>query len=263
MPVISTRRYSSTGSTYLTPSATTSSVGNYRSSYSSSSTTASSSSTGRYNLGDSSSSSYPSYRSGLLSSRTASGTGTYSSRYDDDKKSTLSTRIGVSRDSDYSRNSADKTLPPKPPSTTTPSSSASHYLSKRSLSRTRDQTDATSDVGSSSKSDPYNTYRAARTSLIMSDQDFYEKYSPSRYMTKYELSRSRSLSEAAAPSSRQSKEKETSPSSSSTTSSKPPTHTPKSEVNYFTYYFIINSVFIFRNCTSFSFLLLFDFLRFN
>ena len=245
MPVISTRRYSSTGSTYLTPSATTSSVGNYRSSYSSSSTTASSSSSSRYNLGDSSSSSYPSYRSGLLSSRTASGSGTYSSRYDDDKKSTLSTRIGVSnsRDSDYSRNSADKTLPPKPPSTTTPSSSASHYLSKRSLSRTRDQTDATSDVGSSSKSDPYNTYRAARTSLIMSDQDFYEKYSPSRYMTKYELSRSRSLSEAAAPSSRQSKEKETSPSSSSTTSSKPPTHTPKSEVNYFTYYFIINSVF--------------------
>lgn len=235
MPVISTRRYSSTGSTYLTPSATTSSVGNYRSSYSSSSTTASSSSTGRYNLGDSSSSSYPSYRSGLLSSRSASGSGTYSSRYDDDKKSTLSTRIGVStsRDSDYSRNSADKTLPPKPPSTTTPSSS--HYLSKRSLSRTRDQTDATSDVGSSSKSDPYNTYRAARTSLIMSDQDFYEKYSPSRYMTKYELSRSRSLSEAAAPSSRQSKEKEKemSPSSSSTTSSKPPTHTPKSEVNYF------------------------------
>lgn len=126
MPVTSTRRYSS--SSYLTPSTTTSpSVGSYRSSYSSTSTSSSKdlpSSTSRYNFGDSS---YRStYRSSLTSgiSSTSGTTGSYRSRYDfddaDKKKysssstagSSLSTRIGVSKTSSSNSRYNSDTLPP-------------------------------------------------------------------------------------------------------------------------------------------------------
>lgn len=244
MPVISSRRYSS--SSYLTPSTTTSSsVGSYRSNYSSlSSTTNSSSSkdlptsTSRYNFGDSSyrSSYRPSLTSGISSSGT---TGSYRSRYDYDDKdkskttstsssSSLSTRIGVSKTSSSSNRYNSDTLPPLPPTASSSSSSVTnahtYAHSKRSLSRSRDQKDSgdSNGVGSSSvKSDRSNGSRMS----LMSDLDFYEKYSPSRYMTKYELSRSRSLSEAAPTPTR-----DKSPSSSKSLNNDTPTHTPKCEV---------------------------------
>lgn len=226
MPVTSTRRYSN--SSYLTPSSTTSSsVGSYRSSnYSSISSSSSSAikdlppSSSRYNFGDSSR--YSTYRSSLSSgvSSTTGTTGSYRSRYDfddADKKlstgsSTLSTRIGVSKTSSSRFNS--DTLPPLPPS----SSSAHTYHSKRSLSRSRDlkENGENGSVGSSKNGDRTN----GKLSL-MNDLDFYEKYSPSRYMTKYELSRSKS--EAT-----QTPTRDKSPSSSKSVNDTP--HTPKCEV---------------------------------
>lgn len=240
MPVISTRRYSS--SSYLTPSSTTSStIGSYRSNYSSTSSSSTSkdlpTSTSRYNFG--SDSGYrSSYRSSLTSSSltsTSNGTtGSYRSRYDfdDDKKkysssstsgssSSLSTRIGVSKTS--SRFNSD-TLPPLPPTASSSSVTNAHnYVSKRSLSRSRDQNDSgeSNGVGSSKNGD--RSITNGKLSL-MNDLDFYEKYSPSRYMTKYEISRSRSLSEAAPTPTR-----DKSP-ASNTTNNDTPTHTPKSEV---------------------------------
>lgn len=227
MPVISSRRYSS--STYLTPSTTTSSsVGSYRSNYSSTSTSTSRdlpSTTSRYNFNDTS---YRStYRPSLTSnSGISSSTSSYRSRYDydetDKKKytpsSSLSTRIGVSS----SRYNSD-TLPPLPPTASSSSSvtnqnNAHNYaLSNRSLSRSRDQNDSgeSNGVGSAKNGD-----RSGGKVSLMNDLDFYEKYSPSRYMTKYELSRSRSLSETAPTPTR-----DKSPSNIET-----PTHTPKSEV---------------------------------
>lgn len=202
MPVVSTRRYSNS---YLTPSSTTStSVGSYRSNYSSFSSTTNSSLnkdsspiTSRYNFGDTS---YRAYRPSLLSSGISSTTGTsgsYRSRFDTESSS-LSTRIGVSRTSSSSSNSRfnSDTLPPLPPtasssSSVTNSNNAHNYVpSQRSLSRTQDLKDLDRE---STRSDRTNGSRLS----LMSDSDFYEKYSPSRYMTKYELSRSRSLSETA------------------------------------------------------------------
>lgn len=244
MPVISTRRYSS--SSYLTPSSTTSSsVGSYRSSYSSSTNTSSSKdlpSSSRYNFGDSSYRS-TAYRSSLTSSgisSTSGTTGSYRSRYDfddSDKKkystssslgsgSTLSTRIGVSKIGSSRFNS--DTLPPLPPSASSSSSlvtnAHTYGHSKRSLSRSRDQNDSgeSNGVGSSKNGDRSCTNGKL---ALMNDLDFYEKYSPSRYMTKYELSRSRSLSEAA-----QTPTRDKSPSSSNTVNNDTPTHTPKCEV---------------------------------
>lgn len=240
MPVISTRRYSSS---YLTPSTnTSSSIGSYRSNYSSTSSSSTSkdlpSTSSRYNFG--SDSGYRStYRSSLTSnslSSTSNGTtGSYRSRYDfddSDKKkysssstagsSSLSTRIGVSKTS--SRFNSD-TLPPLPPTASSSSVTNAHnYVSKRSLSRSRDQNDSgeSNGVGASKNGDRSMTN--GKLSL-MNDLDFYEKYSPSRYMTKYEISRSRSLSEAAPTPTR-----EKSPSSSNTINNDTPTHTPKSEV---------------------------------
>lgn len=230
MPVISTRRYSNS---YLTPSSTTSStVGSYRSNYSSFSSTSNSSSnkdsspiTSRYNFGDTS---YRSYRPSLISSgiSTSGTSGSYRSRYDTDSSS-LSTRIGVSRTSSSRFNS--DTLPPLPPtasssSSVTNSNNAHNYVpSQRSLSRSQDHKDSdreSNGVGST-KSDRSNGSRLS----LMNDLDFYEKYSPSRYMTKYELSRSRSLSETAPTHTR-----DKSPSSSNSISNDTQPDTPKSEV---------------------------------
>jgi hypothetical protein len=244
MPVISTRRYSSS---YLTPSSTTSSsIGSYRSNYSSTSSTSASkdlpSSSSRYNFGSDSSyrSTYrSSLTSGSLSSSTNGTTGSYRSRYDfddgDKKKyeskyssstagssSSLSTRIGVSKTS--SRFNSD-TLPPLPPTASSSSVTNAHnYVSKRSLSRSRDQNDSGESNGVGSTKNGDRSATNGKLSL-MNDLDFYEKYSPSRYMTKYEISRSRSLSEAAPTPTR-----DKSPSSSNTANNDTPTHTPKSEV---------------------------------
>lgn len=237
MPVTSSRRYSSS---YLTtPSSTLSSSGGYRSNYSSySSTTTSSSSkdlptsTSRYNFSDTSTSYRPtSYRSSLTSgiSSTSGTTGSYRPRYDfdDDKyktssSSSLSTRIGVSKTSRFNSD----TLPPLPPTASSSSSSSvtnnahTYAHSKRSLSRSRDLNESDS-VGSARNGDRTN----GKLSL-MNDLDFYEKYSPSRYMTKYEISRSRSLSEAA-----QTPTRDKSPASStSSINNDTPTHTPRSEI---------------------------------
>ena len=218
MPVISTRRYSS----YLTSSTTPSSssgVGSYRSTSSSSTTLPSSTSRYSYGSSSSSSSSSSSYRS------------SYISRYDFDennnstKRSTdsLSTRIGVSSKNSLgtSRYTSD-TLPPLPPSSS--SITSSPYVSKRAFSRVRDS--VTSDSGISSTSSETNG-SSGKLSL-MDDLDFYEKYSPSRYMTKYEVARARSHSDAGTtlPS------RETTSPASSTTSLNviSSTHTPKSEV---------------------------------
>jgi hypothetical protein len=222
MPVLSTRRYSSS---YLTPSSSSSSsVGTYRSNYSSlSSSNASSTkdttpSTSRYNYGESSyrSTYRPSYTSGI--STGSSSTSSYRSRYDyedSDKtksysSSTLSSRIGVSN---------IDTLPPLP--RTTSSVTTHNYAhSNRSLSRSRDQKEP-GYVGSSKNSDRSSTCNGKLS--LMNDLDFYEKYSPSRYMTKYELSRS--LSEASpAPTS------DASSSLSSLKNNETQSHTPKSEV---------------------------------
>lgn len=182
MPVISTRRYSSS---YLPSSNTaSSSVGTYRSSYSSlssntsSSTKSYSSTTPRYTPEESS---YRStYRPSLSSGISSSTSGYKASRFDDfDKNKTqtstsLSTRIGVSKTN--ARLKSD-TLPPLPPT--------------------------------------------ASSSLSMSDMDFYEKYSPSRYSTKFELSRARSVSDSIQMTTREKK----SPSSVDSSS-----YAPKSEV---------------------------------
>lgn len=229
MPVISSRRYSSGTSSYLTPS-TTSSVGNYRSTnYSSSLSTSTTpspslSSTGtssRYNNYGTDTTYRSSYRSGLASSSIGTGTTTssYRSRYDFDdsskdlKKSSaatssLSTRIGVSKTSSSSSRFNSDTLPPLPPTASSSVSSAINnnhhtFTTKRSLSRSRDQTDSgigslASDKGTNGTSDTRSSSTGRSTSSALNDLDFYEKYSPSRYMTKFELSRSRSLSEAAA-----------------------------------------------------------------
>lgn len=266
MPVTSSRRYSS--GSYLTPSSS-SSLGTYRSSnyssnYSSSTVPTatkdySSSTTSRYtsgyNSGDTSyrksgdtsayrttsdtTSSYRStYRPSLTTSSLSSSTNTYRSRYnfddDNDKKTTssttagssLSTRIGVSKTS--STRLKSDTLPPLPPS----SSSALNYgHSKRSLSRSREVKDSAGEstsgtFGSSTKN---GSDRTNGKLSLMNDTDFYEKYSPSRYMTKYELSRSRSLTSEAAQTTPT--RDNISPSSTpNSLSNDTPTHTPKSEV---------------------------------
>lgn len=186
MPVISTRRYSSS---YLPSSNTTSSsVGTYRSSYSSlssntsSSTKNYSSTTSRYTPEESS---YRSTYRPSLSSGISSTTSSYrASRFDDSDKNkfstntSLSTRIGVSKTN--ARLKSD-TLPPLPPT--------------------------------------------ASSSLAMSDMDFYEKYSPSRYSTKFELSRARSVSDSTQMTSRD--KQSPSPIKSINDSS---SHAPKSEV---------------------------------
>lgn len=203
MPVTSTRRYSS----YLTTPSTTSSSGigsyrsiNYNSSSSSSTLPASSS---RYNYGSSSStsgdtSSYRTPTSTYRSSLTSGSTSTYrSSRYDLDDSSSLSTRIGVSKNNS-SRYTSD----------TLPSSSNSSYVSKRALSRMRDDPPVSSNNDTNGKMS------------LMDDLEFYEKYSPSRYLTKFEAARSRSQLDATS--------RESSPTTSLNVISS--THTPKSEV---------------------------------
>lgn len=187
MPVISSRRYSSS---YLPSSNTTSSssVGTYRSSYSSlssntsSSTKNYSSTTSRYTPEESS---YRSTYRPSLSSGISSTTSSYrASRYDDSDKNkfstntSLSTRIGVSKTN--GRLKSD-TLPPLPPTA---------------------------------------------SSSLMSDMDFYEKYSPSRYSTKFELSRARSVSDSTQMTTRD----KHSPSSSKSINNDSSSHAPKSEV---------------------------------
>lgn len=185
MPVISTRRYSSS---YLPPSSsTTSSSVSYRSNYSSLSSSSStknySSTTPRYTADESSYRS--SYRPSLTSSISSASSSYRTSRFDDFDKNkpptstSLSTRIGVSKTN--GRLKSD-TLPPLPP----PTASIS----------------------------------------LMSDTDFYEKYSPSRYSTKYELSRARSVSDSTQITTRDKK----SPSSSKSITNDSPSHTSKSEV---------------------------------
>lgn len=262
MPVISSRRYSS--NSYLTPSSTTSSsVGSYRSNYSSLSSATNTSSTkdlptstSRYNFGESSYRS--SYRPSVLSSSgissTSGTTGSYRSRYDyddlDKKKTTssslsssssLSTRIGVSKTSSSSHRYNSDTLPPLPPtassSSVTNSNLAHNYVhSKRSLSRSRDQNDSgeSNGVGSTKNSDRSTSASNGKMSL-MNDLDFYEKYSPSRYMTKYELSRSRSHSEAA-PTPTHDK------SPSSSLNNDTPSHTPKCEVCRLSHHFVLSFI---------------------
>lgn len=171
MPVTSSRR-----SSYVAPSSTTS----YRSNYSSTSSTSNSLSykdsspiTSRYNFGDTSSS-YRSYRPSTLTSGISSSTsGSFRSRYDTDSSS-LSTRIGVSRTSN-STNGRFKsdTLPPLPSSVTSPNNALHDSASIR------------------------NQRNTGSKLTLMDNLHFYEKYSPSRYCTQYELSRSRSLTEAA------------------------------------------------------------------
>jgi hypothetical protein len=229
MPVISTRRYSS----YLTsPSSTSSSsgtsssgIGSYRSSnYSSLSSTSSSTlPSSRYNFGDTSSYRTSSYRtSSSLTPSTANGASTYRSNasrytdYGDDnsnaktRSDSLSTRIGVSNRSSRFYNNNNDTLPPLPPNALTSNTTINNnnnnhhhhhhhnhhsnsFISKRSLSRSRDQSDTTDASGVGTKSSD----SLGKLSL-MDDLEFYEKYSPSRYMTKYELARSQSLSEGSA-----------------------------------------------------------------
>lgn len=189
MPVISSRRYSSS---YLPSSNTTSSssVGTYRSSYSSlssntsSSTKNYSSSTSRYTPEESS---YRSTYRPSLSSGISSTTSSYrASRFDDSDKNkfstntSLSTRIGVSKTN--GRLKSD-TLPPLPPT-------------------------------------------ASSSFANMSDMDFYEKYSPSRYSTKFELSRARSVSDSTQVTTRD----KHSPSSSKSINNDSSSHAPKSEV---------------------------------
>lgn len=228
MPVTSTRRYSSS---YLPSSSTSSSVGTYRSSNFTSSTSSSlskdySSTTPRITIGDSS---YRSYRPSLTSS---GFTSSYrSSRYDIDdadknkySSSSLSTRIGVSKTSS-SRFKSD-TLPPLPPNASSSSSLSALTLgtSKRSTSRSRDVRDSGESSGPTKNGDRCTNGKLS----LMNDLDFYEKYSPSRYMTKYELTRSRSLSETAQTPTRDNNSPP--PSSSQSLSNDSPTHTPKSEV---------------------------------
>lgn len=237
MPVISSRRYSS----YLTtPSVTstssssssTSGLGSYRSSnYSSSSTSTLPLSTSRFsNYGSDSyrstpSSSSSSYRSSLTSSSTlgasdkiSSSTSTYRSRYDFDENNnsskrsdSLSTRIGVSNKNDSRSSRIFDTLPPLPSYTPSSSSSSSSYLSKRAPSRSRDI------ENNGSGNNETNGSGVGGKMSLMDDLEFYEKYSPSRYLTKFEAARSRSLSEA------------TTTNTSSSRDSSPP-QTPKSEV---------------------------------
>lgn len=164
MPVLSSTRFSTTtGNSFLPPS------------YSSRLSTSSGTTSSLY-----SSNRQPQFRSSLT---TSSG---YGSRSDD------SSRFGVSRYT--SRSSFDK-----PP---TGSSTTSRF---RSESRSRDYSlDGSSGGYSSSttKSDSnsyHNTKRQSPSSLARSvatsGADLYEKYSPSHYIPKCELSRSRSLSE--------------------------------------------------------------------
>lgn len=251
MPVISSRRYSS----YLTPSSVTSTsssslssstsgVGSYRSSnYSSSSTSTLPLSTSRYNYGNDTYRASSSYRSPLssstLSSSDRNGSSTYRSRYDFDennnsKRSTttasdsLSTRIGVSSKNDSRSSRIFDTLPPLPPSSSSnvPSlSSSSSYLSKRAPSRSRDI--GTSDSGNGKSESSANENGGGKLSL-MDDLEFYEKYSPSRYMTKFERARSNSEATITTPS-RDSSSPASSMKSLNVTSS---TSTPKSEVNF-------------------------------
>ncbi|KAG5683634.1 hypothetical protein PVAND_012906 [Polypedilum vanderplanki] len=252
MPVISTRRYSSylspSSTTSTTSSSTSSGIGS-SSSYRSSNYTSSLSSTNlpstssRYLSNDSS---YRSYRSSLLSTSTSSGTtssssagdrssalSSYRSRYsdyDDNKSSlsssayeksrsdTLSARIGVSRKTSTSsrfNSTINDTLPPLPPnalasitssSSNTATGSTSNNITKRSLSRSRDQDDS----GIVKNGDSTNGSKLS----LMNDLDFYEKYSPSRYYTKYDMARSRSLSET----------------TSNTNREPSPSSTPKSEI---------------------------------
>lgn len=167
MPVLSSTRFSTTTGNFLPPS--------YSSRLSTSSGTTSLYSSNRQP-----------YRSSLT---TASG---YGSRSDD------SSRFGVSRYT--SRSSFDK-----PP---TGSSTTSRF---RSESRSRDYSldgssggtfSGYSSSSSTNKSDSnsyQNTKRQSPSSLARSvatsGADLYEKYSPSHYIPKCELSRSRSLSE--------------------------------------------------------------------
>lgn len=246
MPVISSRRYSSylttpsvTSTTSSSLSSSTSGVGSYRSSnYSSSSTSTLPLSTSRYNYGNNDTYRSPSsYRSPLssstLSSSDRSSGSTYRSRYDFDennnsKRSTasdsLSTRIGVSSKNDSRSSRIFDTLPPLPPSSSSnvPSSS---YLSKRALSRSRDIGASDSSNGKSESNDSNGGGKLS----LMDDLEFYEKYSPSRYLTKFETARARSQSEATITTpSRDSSSPSSSMKSLNVTS---PTSTPKSEVN--------------------------------
>lgn len=174
MPVLSSNRFSTTtGNSFLPPS--------YSSRLSGSSGTTSS----LY-----ASTRQPQYRSSLS---TASSSG-YGSRSDD------SSRFGVSR---YTSRSSYE----KPPTGSSSTTSSSRF---RSESRSRDYSlDGSSGAFSGYSSSPsatksdsnsyHNTKRQSSSSLARSvatsGADLYEKYSPSHYIPKCELSRSRSLSE--------------------------------------------------------------------
>lgn len=237
MPVLSSRRYGSStagSSSYLSSS----SLGNYRSSYSTSSSSATAS-TSRYNYGNdsSTSSSYRSYRPSLTGSTTLGRDtlSSYRSNYtnDDSSKSSLSTRIGVSSEKDstsnyrsrYNRISVDKdtksSLSSLPPITSSSLPPPSPFLNKKRPSITREQqqqSNTNSNAGALSKS-------GSNSIDLANDLDsMYEKYSPSRYRTKYEFSRtSRALSDAAPANNKSNDDYDSSTIKSST-------YTPKSEV---------------------------------
>lgn len=197
--------------------------------------------------------------------RVSNSTSTYRSRYDYDDSayssksydtksrtdSLISTRIGVSKkntsNSRYNSTNCD-TLPPLPPnahhlsSTSTNGTTNSSSVLKRSVSRSRDQYDSNnnntesgtkSDYGVGSSSSQKSGDRTSKVSL-MNDLEFYEKYSPSRYMTKYESARSRSLSDATLTT----PNRDISPASSTASLNVTPTHTPKSEVIFFIPYLL-------------------------
>lgn len=186
MPVTSTRRYSTTiGSSSLYSPST--SIGSYR-------TTTGSSSLGNNSYTNSLSSTtdrFTSYRS--------------SSSYRNDTTPTTTTtnntsRYGVSKY--IPRSSVDKELLP-PTGHTNCNNTNNNNRFVRSESRIRDKSlDLDRDRFNYLRSDSVNALKSLSSSssfartVATTGADFYEKYSPSRYIPKCELSRSRSLSEA-------------------------------------------------------------------
>jgi hypothetical protein len=222
-------------------------LGNYRSSYSTSSSSATGS-TSRYNYGGDTSSSYRSYRSSLTGSTALTGGRDTQPSYrnytnDDSSKSSLSTRIGVSSDKDstsnyrsrYNRISVDKdtksSLSSLPPITSSSLPPPSPFLKKRA-SITRD-THQSSEQNSNNSNAGAQSKSSSNSINLANDLDsMYEKYSPSRYRSKYEYTgrSSRSLSDAAPATNNKSND--------DYISNKSSTYTPKSEVNYSIFIFL-------------------------
>lgn len=143
------------------------------------------------------SSSVGSYRPSYSSDHTSSSTKNYlstNSRY----TTSTSSSYRSSRSDDFDKNK-------------TPTNS----LSTRGVSKTHARSDTLPPLPPT-----------AFSSLSLSDMDFYEKYSPSRYSTKFELSRARSLSDSTQITTRDKK----SPSSTKSISNESPSYTSKYEV---------------------------------